>query len=605
MHQQRGADALCRIMPLGVVFAALLFAGGCANISRSTERVKNDLLVTVALPVQVVAGGAEDAYRSAADRPVLGAAAAPVVFAFSMYKHTLVSLVYAGDALLFPVYMWFGPKKLGIYDTSRFPFGQPETLLASRKRMSRDAAVVTTMPVAAPMAAGHDSATYIHAHPVKGWLVLPGVFTFNCFKHLQYGLVHAADLLLYSVYFPFSAKPLAIYNWEEYPFEVAPRFNRTRNRFIQSCGTFLSLPLSMWRRAWQSWKDYSEDHLVAGPVAPFYLGGAALYHAYLGTALGVDGLSYPLLFWTGWGPMDLYHPGDGRVNPMKASVVHHTSAAAILAAIGTGEITLGILFLADELRRKDTTEEDREGIGLWLIHHGSRTMALGVSQGRQAARLSDLARKAPSNYRCRTALEVMELALAENISEEAAGEAYNLGDRDELTQRSRKLVNQRFDDPISEAEGKAQQARARSHVRRWAGLVIKTAESLKRADEALDRRLARAVRKEILKKTGAITILPAEVGRIGTAAGAAERIRVVDDLLRVYHFPDDQVVLQKTLDDVSGILDSDTGDDVWYRRVRRELERLQIREYDRSGAHNVLRSLMSEGCVWLYETTQR
>jgi len=199
----------------------------------------------------------------------------------------------------------------------------------------------------------------------------------------------------------------------------------------------------------------------------------------------------------------------------------------------------------------------------------------------------------------------MELALARNISEVTPGEAYTLGDRDELSERSEKLVNERFGDPISKAAGKAEQARVKNHVRMWADLVIRTAESLKRSDEALDRELAGLVRKEILKKTGAITVAAWEVGRISVAAGAAERMRVLDDLLQVYHFLNDDLSLQKALDDVSGILDSGMGNELWYRRVRTELKRLQKREYDRTGALNVLRSLMSEGFVWLYETTQR
>ena len=321
--------------------------------------------------------------------------------------------------------------------------------------------------------------------------------------------------------------------------------------------------------------------------------------------MGVDGLSYPLLFWTGRGPLDLYQPGDGHLNPMQASVVHHTSGAAILAAIGTGEVTLGMLMLAGEIWSEDTSREDRGFYGLWLIHHGARTLALGVSQGRQAERLADLARKAPTNYRCRTALEVLELALAQNISEVGAGEAYDLGERSGLRERTETLVNKRFDDPVARAEGKTRKELARRHVHRWAGLVVRTAESLKRADEALDRHLAREVRREILQETGAITALPGELGRIGSAAGAAERIRVLDGLLRVYHFPNEKGVLEKTLDEVARILKSDVMDEAWYHGVRQELERLQRGEYDRSGAHNVLRTLMSEGLVWLYESAQR
>jgi len=49
----------------------------------------------------------------------------------------------------------------------------------------------------------------------------------------------------------------------------------------------------------------------------------------------------------------------------------------------------------------------------------------------------------------------------------------------------------------------------------------------------------------------------------------------------------------------------DSVDSAWYGRCREEVQRLKNLNYDRSGAHYILRSLMTEGFLWLYEAQQR
>ena len=563
-----------------------------------------------ALPAQVLAGAGEDACEAAADRPIVSGPAAPLVFALSTYKHTVVSSVYMADIVFFPLYMWFGPDKIGIYDTSRFPFGQHEDLLKGRKRMSRDAAVFMAQPVAVPVAAAHDTYQYVRSHPVKGWLAMPGVFAADMFKHVEYAVVHGADMMLYPLYFPFPVAPLKVYDWEGHPFEVMPRFNATANRFAQNFETFITFPVMMWYHAGRSWKELFDRHPV-GMVfaAPFYMPFVALYHGYLGICCGIDSMTYPLLFWTGWGPFDLYHPGDLRLNPLKASVVHHTTAAVVLGAVGTGEVVLGTMILTGE-SMSERSKGTRTLVGIALIVHGVHTIAQGVSQAVQAERLSDLARKVPTNYRCRTGLEVLALALARDREEAPPSDAYELGDRGERTERARHLVNDRLGDLISTAgagvkDEKARQAArqsARRTVNSWADVIVETSESLARADEALDQALARRVRAEILKRTGAINIAAADVGRIGVAPGVADHMRVIDGLLQIYHFPDNDALYDKILFDLDAVLGKDLPEDAWYRRCREEVRRLKQKAYDRTGAHNILASLMSEGFVWLYGT---
>ena len=611
---RQSPDICLRSAISAALCATLLILCGCANVGRSishsTERVTEDLLVTAALPVQVIAGAAEDAYTSSTERPLVCAPAAPLVFGLSTCKHTLVSSVYVADICAFPVYMWFGPDRIDIYDTGRFPFGQHENLQASTKRMSRDAAVFTAVPVAVPAGAAHDTYRYVHAHPVKGWIVTPGVFAADMFKHTEYALVHGADMTLYLLYFPFPVEPLEVYSWEEYPFEVAPRFNATANRFAQNFETFLTFPVMMWYHAGRSWKEDFDQHPV-GMVfaAPFYMPFVGLYHSYLGVCCGIDSMTYPLLFWTGWGPVDLYNPGDLRLNPLRVRVVHHTSGAVLLGAVGTGEVVLGCMILMGEAK-SECPKGTRVLVGIALIDHGIHTIAQGVSQAVQAERLSDLARKVPTNYRCRTALEILALALAQDPEEILSSDAYELGDRDERSERARDSVNDRLGDLISTAaagvkDEKARQAaqeRARRTVNSWADVIVDTSESLARADEALDQALARSVRNDILKRTGAISIAPADVGHIGVAPGVADHMRVMDGLLQIYHFPDNNALYDKILLDLDAVLRKDVPEDAWYRRCRKEVRRLQRKAYDRTGAYNVLASLICEGCVWLYGT---
>jgi len=618
--QADGEQVRSAALPLWAALAAAMLAAalcaGCStlgeNIARSSRRARKDLLVTVALPAQVVCAAAQDAYRFAAERPLTNSLASPVVFAFCAYKHAVVSLLYAGDLALFPFYMWFGPGEIGLYETSTFPFRQPEGLLVATERMARDAAVAVNMPFAVPLAAAGDVVSYVHSHPWAEAGLVPLVFALGIVRHAEYGAVHAADMLLYPLYFPFRAQPLRIYDWDHYPWRVARRYNATANRFSQSFRTFVTFPVMMWYHAYRSWKEQAER----GPsgmalTGPLYVPAVALYHAYLGVVMGVDSALYPVLFWTGWGPVDLYNPGDMRLNPLKARAVNHLTAGVVLTPVGILETTVGAIMM-------NAASEGRKGAdwALWgylLFLHGWQTAAQGISNARQAGALCRLARTVATGYRCRTAPELLALACApEGVELATADGSYELGDREELRHRAYRLANERLGDPVSRAErvrspGRRRIARALAErrVRGVADVVTRTAEALARSDEALDARLARRLRRAILARTGAVTFRAEALGRIGHAPGAADRILVLGELLRVYHAPDDIGLQDRASRELDAVLARTQGDRSWYRRCRRELARIRNGDYSRRGTRNVLESLMIEGFVWLYEALPR
>jgi hypothetical protein len=566
------------------------------NLKRSCRRLGQDLLVTAALPAQMLAGSAQDVWATAGDRPLLSVPAAPVVFAFSAYKHTVTSLVYTADIALFPFYAWFGPDSIRIYDTSRFPFGQPEAFLSARKRMGRDAAVTVCMPGLVPAAAGHAAWTMVRPEPVTGSLLLPLAVPLQALRHLQYGLVHTGDLVLYLFYFPFAVEPVEIYNWERLPFEVRPPFNATARRFGQNARIALTSPVMAWSRAARSWKEERGQHpALMGVAAPVYVPAVALYHGYLALCSGLDAASYPVLFWTGWGPFDLYTPEEMRVNPLKAKVVYRVSASGALVVGGAAETTFGLVLLADEEAR-----DDRRAWGSLLFYHGLHTMTQGVAQAAMGTALSDLARSTATGYRCRTAPEILQIATGATPGVAVSDRPYDLGDFDGFQRRVRAEVGSKV--APGPATNKVRAKIREDDVRSWTHATLKAAQVLAQTDEALDKRLVAELRAELLGRTGAIEPLNA-----GTAAGteAALRADALDGLLYVYHFPDDAAGCRRVLDNIEHILTMEHEDDAWYERCRRELLRVRNGDYGRTAERCVLRSLMIEGFVWLYESLER
>jgi len=597
-----------------VALALLLAATGCAslkeNFAVSNRRALRDLLVTGAMPAQVLVGAGVDSYEYADARPWLGVPAAPITFAFSAFKHVMTSAVYTVDLAFYPLYCWFGAEPIEIYDTGQFPFGQPASLHASGRRMARDATVLTTFPLAAPLAAGNDTWRYIRSHPVKGAFAAPLVFTLDAVKHVLYGVCYTVDLAAYPLYFPFAADPVRIYEWESYPFDATAACNASANRFGQSFETFLTFPVMMWFHTYRAWKpEFDRQPVLMSIAAPFYFPVVGLYHAHLGIVSAVDSLVlYPFYFLDGWKPFDLYHPANLRLNPLKARTVDHLSAAVFLSTLGAGEIVLGFLLFSAETG-SDLSDLERTTLGYYLILHGQMMMEAGGRQASQGLTLADLARTLLTNYRTRTAQELLQLAVADRPEQAAAPGAYDLGD---LKDRAPDAVNERLGKPIQEAgkeksetKRKFAKEQAEQDVKTWSNIVVRVAEMLARADEYLDRELAADIRAKILAETGALTIAPGDVGEFGGAPGMPERVRVINGLLGVYHFPDDTAGQDKLIEDLERILKSDLQDAAWFTRCRREMRLIRRNTYTRTGTYNVLRSLMSEGFLWLYQTIKK
>ncbi len=120
-----------RLRWLAVALILLALAGCSAAANR---RLGQDVLVTLASPLQIPVGGIADTVRVHRHNPWT-TPAFPVVLAHHTLKHTVAAVLHAGDILAYPIHAARGSSPIDLYDTGAFPFRMPNA--TARKMMGR------------------------------------------------------------------------------------------------------------------------------------------------------------------------------------------------------------------------------------------------------------------------------------------------------------------------------------------------------------------------------------------------------------------------------------------------------------------------------------
>lgn len=115
-----------------VAIPILLALAGCS--AAANRRLGQDALVTVASPIQIPAGGIADTVRVHRHNPWT-TPAFPVVLLHHTLKHTVASVLHAGDIFAYPVHAARDSGPIDLYDTGTFPFRVPNK--TARKMMGR------------------------------------------------------------------------------------------------------------------------------------------------------------------------------------------------------------------------------------------------------------------------------------------------------------------------------------------------------------------------------------------------------------------------------------------------------------------------------------
>jgi hypothetical protein len=105
----------------GAALAIVVLLCGCQAVKQSTARFGKDLLVVAVSPVHLPVAMVSDvcgAEEPSDLHPVMAIVQLPL----SGLKHLLFTLAYAGDALLYPLYLPFGLEPWDLYVIDGFPF---------------------------------------------------------------------------------------------------------------------------------------------------------------------------------------------------------------------------------------------------------------------------------------------------------------------------------------------------------------------------------------------------------------------------------------------------------------------------------------------------
>ena len=327
---------------LCLALVALTFATGCQNFKTGCARVGKDILVLVASPVQIPAGGLRDAAIDVAREPWTGAPAAPLTEASHLIKHTYASVVYMIDLPWAPIHVLAGFGPIGIYDASGFPFEvQSEGLNTGAARATRSARILVTAPAPVVTNPVRSTGNYVQSHPwPQSLAVVPFQYPLSLVKNVSYVALHGVDYALSPLYMPFGPGPAQIYDWDAYPVRVTRAHNRTANRFYQAFGELLITPIAVPLRAGTDLVRFGRKHGAwVIPVAPFYGPVALVRHTWLGVSHGFVLLTHPLLMPSGdFGPFNLYLRDRATTNPIKERLVWNES-------IGGAKIVAGLALL--------------------------------------------------------------------------------------------------------------------------------------------------------------------------------------------------------------------------------------------------------------------
>lgn len=140
--------ATMRIKSASLLLAVplLLAALGCS--AAANRRIGRDALVAAASPVQIPFGGVVDACRVYRHDPRT-LFAFPVVLLHHTTKHAVVSVLHAGDILLYPIAASADWEPITLYDTDAFPFRVPNK--TARQVMGRFYVFATATPAGAAL----------------------------------------------------------------------------------------------------------------------------------------------------------------------------------------------------------------------------------------------------------------------------------------------------------------------------------------------------------------------------------------------------------------------------------------------------------------------
>ncbi|MBN1518394.1 hypothetical protein JXA32_17665 [Candidatus Sumerlaeota bacterium] len=563
------------------VLASIVFTG-CANMQSSTQRVGKDLLVTLSYPVHAPFASAMDTAEEIKEKPLTAIPASPLIFTAEFVKHTYATVPYLADAPFYPLYLFFGPKPIEIYDTKEFPYKlQSEQLQGGGRRAARSAMALVCSPVASALGTSKDAATYWNSQPVLRYTHTPLLVPFQYTKHWLYSLVYGLDYAFFPLCMLFKSEPMNLYDWDQYPFYVEPPLNKTANRFYKDANVALFAPFGIPAHTGADIGRFYQKHPVAAVItAPFYAPFLLIKHTTYHFVYILDAVFYPFYFLNLTGMTDtyeLYITGELQTHPVQEKILgQQLIGSMIIIMSATAQAA------AQYNYQNNPTQYNYQQVQTTQRDSQANTIVAGT-YFQQAEAMQEALRNVRGFRRPKTAMEFLRYLGQGREEMEKLEQGPELTRADATGGASPRMM-QRYRDVMNE---------------------VLYHRELKLFDEC---------RKEILQNFGSLELPPSNVNALSTQQDIELILKIQDELMQAYMaipgtraasvMMEDQLALacDRILDLIDQELKKD--DSPWssmMKRWRKKVVHIKHRDYTQDIIMVEIRKLLVEGYLTIYE----
>ncbi len=567
-----------------LVFILILsiFVISCSNIQKSSKRVGKDFVVFASYPIHAPVASALDAFESTKEKPFISIPTVPINFFVHFIKHTYATVPYIIDIPCYPFYLFFGPRSIMFYKINGFPYEfNSDVLTKGARRASVSEMVFFGSPVASFIAAAHNSYLYWESHPIKRYFYEPILYPAQVIRHFCYSMVYGIDFCFFPITLIFAEKPLALYNWENYPFEVAPHLNKASNRIYKTTEIVFSTPIGIFTRSGYDFGKAFKKHPVATTIFSFVVYPYQMIkHLVFHISYMVDLLGSPFHFFNLEKKLDtyeLYITGSFETHPVEKKILGQRVIAFMITMSSAME----------EAAAQKAYNDNPTPANYQRLMQARKDSAANAVTANTYLQQALAMREALSNVRGfrrpKTSMEFLKFLGEGRETMDALENGPSLGTSD-VPEKVSASGMEKYRDVMN--------------------LVLYQRE----------KKLFEECRRKILSQYGSIEISGSRVDQLAHQADIANLIQIQDALMEAYlAIPGTKGEFEGSIDELGDCCDKvldaidreidkeDSPFENMLRVWRRKVYNIKIRAYTQDAIYSETRKLLSEGYLKIYE----